>query len=226
MPLRESDLVVWYINFKNKMQQLYAASLGFTTSEINSIVADAAMLQYVFQLKDGCKNAAQSFSEILKALRSTTQQTPMGTLPSVPVAGTPPAAVLNGIIARLNGYVQRIRHHANYTLSIGQDLDIIPPSNTFNPATAKPVLKGRVDSGYPRLTWRNGKTDGVQLYVDRGDGNGYVLLAKRNSTSYIDIAPMPANTNFVTWSYKARYILDDEEIGLESDILTLEVIRV
>lgn len=150
----------------------------------------------------------------------------MNAFPPVPVAGTPPVAVLTGIFARVAAYVQRIRYHVNYTVTIGQELSIIPPPSTFNPATVKPVLKGKVLSGYPQLSWRNGRADGVQLYVDRQDGNGYVLLAKRNSTSYIDVTPLPANTQFVTWLYKAKYIIDDEEIGLDSDIISLEILRV
>lgn len=225
LPSNDADRVVWLNSFKTKMN-IYGPQLGFTAAELTSIQDDANMFQYIIQLKDNLKLASQSYAEIGKFLKSTSQQSPMNALPPVPVAGTPPAAVLTGIFARIVGYVQRIKYHANYTTAIGGELGIISPPNTFNPATVKPVLKGNVISGHPKITWRNGKADGVQLYVDRLDNNGFVLLAKRNSTSYIDIAPLPANTQFVTWHYKAKYIIDDEEIGLDSDILAIEVLRV
>lgn len=225
LPTSDAARVTWLNNFNTKMQ-LYGSQLGFSAAELSSITDDANMFQYVVQLKNDCRQAAQSFSSLTQALKSTTHQSAMNAFPPVPVAGTPPVAVLTGIFARVAAYVQRIRYHVNYTVTIGQELSIIPPPSTFNPATVKPVLKGKVLSGYPQLSWRNGRADGVQLYVDRQDGNGYVLLAKRNSTSYIDVTPLPANTQFVTWLYKAKYIIDDEEIGLDSDIISLEILRV
>lgn len=225
LPATDAGRVNWLNNFKTKMQQ-YGASLGFTSSEITSIANDAAMFQYAVQLKDSVRNSLSSLSALTDALTRSSVQTNMGAFPVIPVAGTPPTSVNTGIFSRIPVYVKRIKQHANYTATLGQEFDVISPPDTFNINTAKPVLKGVVEGTYPKLSWANSKADGVQIYVDRQDGNGFIELARRNHSPYIDVSPLPANTNTVTWLYKAKYILDDEEIGIESEVIPLAITRV
>lgn len=224
LPSGDLERVNWLNNFKTRMSQ-YGAQLGFTAAEITAAANDAAMFQYIVNLKEGCKAAMQSLVALTRNLRNS-PQVPMGAIPVLPVAGTAPASVLAGIFNRVSLTVARIKQHSNYTDAIGQEFDIIAPVSSFNPAAAKPVLKARVESGYPRLSWSRGQADGICLYVDRRDGAGFVLLDKLVRTNYIDITPLPANTFSVTWDYRARYMIDDDEIGLMSDTVTVSVVRV
>jgi hypothetical protein len=222
LPAGDADRITWLNNFKNKIQQ-HGASLGFTSAEITSIQNDANMYQYIVQLKEGCKQAFVSLVTLTKSISTTTAPVPMGALPNIPVAGTPPASIITGIFNRVAVYVKRIKSHQNYTPTLGQEFDIIPPSNTINPATMKPVLVSRVDDGMPRITWRKSIAHGVQLYVNRRDNNGWQPLAVRTSNVFIDTTPLPANTITATWDYKAKYVINDNEVGLESDVISVDV---
>jgi hypothetical protein len=225
LPFSDADKVTWLNNFKTQIMA-NGASLGFTAAEITSIQNDAAMFQYIVNLKEGSRQALQALSTLTQDLRTASALTPMGAIPPLPVAGTPPVPVANGIFSRVSVYVKRIKMHPNYTATLGQVFDIIPPVTVFDPATAKPTLNARVDSGFPRLSWKKLEADGVFLYVDRRDGNGFVLIDKLVRTSYIDTHALPANTFSATWDYKARFMIDDDEIGVDSEIVTVTVMRV
>ena len=53
--------------------------------------------------------------------------------------------------------------------------------------------------------------DMCELQVDRGDGNGFVLLAYDTTPNYIDTQPFPATP--VKWTYRAIYRVGDSRVG-------------
>ena len=224
LPVSDSDRLAWLTNFKNKIGT-YAASFGISQAEVASVAADHAMYQYLVNGVDAVRLYMQSLIQLRKSLRASSQS-PMGAIPVLPPLGAAPSSVQTGIFARINALVYRIKHHAGYTTAIGQDLDIISPVSTFNPATMKPELKVRLEAGYPVVTYVKGEADGIQLYVDRRDNNGFVLLDKILRTKYIDVHPLPPNTFTATVDYKAKYLISDDEVGLESDIVTITIVRV
>lgn len=226
LPVGDVNLASWYSSFSTKMNTLYGTSLGFTAAELADIQNDSTALQNAVQYKEDLRQAAYSMTAVVQALKRSSTQTMLGSLPVVPALLPLPQNTLTGIFNRLATHVRRIKQHANYTTAIGQDLDIIPPPSTFNPATVKPVLNVRLSGGYPVLRWSREKADGIYLYVDRRDGNGFTLIDKFVRIEYVDIEPLPANTFTATWDYKARFMIDDDEIGVFSDIVTIQVIRV
>lgn len=222
LPQADADRVTWLNNFKTKLTT-YGASLGFTAAEITAVQNDANMYQYVIGLKEGCRQAVLSLSALSHSLSSSGTQTSMGSMPVIPVAGNPPASVNNGVFNRIAVIVKRIKAHASYTPTLGQEFNIVVSSSTVDPATMKPVLTVKVEDGVPRISWKKGKAHGLQIYVDRRDNNGFVPLAMRVSTVFIDTAPLPASANTATWDYKAKYIINDDEVGLFSDTVSADV---
>jgi hypothetical protein len=224
LPVSDGDRLAWLTNFKNKIGG-YATTFGITAAEVTAVTNDHSMYQYLVQGVENVKLFMHALIALRRSLRASSQS-PMGTIPAMPSLGTAPAAVQTGIFARVNALVYRIKHHASYTTAIGQDLDIITPVSTFNPATIKPELTVKLDSGYPVIRYVKGEADGIKLYVDRRDSNGFVELDTVLKTKYIDGQALPPSTNNVTWDYKAKYIIGGDEIGLESDVVTITVIRV
>jgi hypothetical protein len=108
---------------------------------------------------------------------------------------------------------------------MGQDLNIIPPVIPFNPGNMLPNLTIRLESGHPLLKWKKGEADGLQLYVDRRDNNGFVPLAKVFRNTYLDVMEVPVNAFTATWDYKARYLIGDDEVGQFSPVISINVIR-
>jgi hypothetical protein len=137
-----------------------------------------------------------------------------------------PTMVPDGIFDRVTNLVATIKLHPNYTVAIGQDLRIIPPAAVpLNPATLQPVLTVKLEAGYPLLKWKKGNADGVNIYADRHDGNGMVFVKRIVSAQFIDPHPLPTGTVVATWDYQIIYLLEDQEVGLPSATISINVLR-
>lgn len=224
LPSSDADRAIWLNNFSNRLGQ-YRQALGITTAEVNSYVADAAMFAYMIQLYDASVQYAQALSSIKRNLRSSTQQVAMAALPVLPGNTNAPAPVNSGIFTRISQLVARIKVHAAYTTAMGQDLGIIAPVVPFDPNTMQPSLRISLEAGFPKLKWNKGMADATKLYVDRHDNAGFVLLKQTVKNTFLDTEALPANTYSVTWDYKARFMLDDDEVGVFSQTLSINVIR-
>lgn len=121
--------------------------------------------------------------------------------------------------------VARIKQNSAYSETMGQDLNVIPTVTLFNPNDMIPNLSIRLEAGHPLLKWKKGDADGVQLYVDRRDNEGFVTLAKVFRNTYLDIAIIPVNAFTATWDYKVRYMIGDDEVGQFSPVISINVIR-
>jgi hypothetical protein len=224
LPVSDADRVVWLNNFSIRLGQ-YAPSLGLATVDVTSIQHDAAMFAYVVQLHDGAHQYWTAVSGVKKQLRTSPQQTVAPVLPAMPNAGTAPSIVNSGVFNRIVLLVARIKQNSVYTLAMGQDLNIIPPVSTVNPNDLVPNLSIRLDAGHPLLKWKKGDADGLQLYVDRRDANGFVALAKVFRNTYLDTMALPQNVFTATWDYKGRYLIGDDEVGQFSPVISINVVR-
>jgi hypothetical protein len=224
LPVSDADRVVWLNNFSNRIGQ-YATSLGLATGDVASVQHDATMFAYVVQLQEAGHQYWTAVSGLKKQLRSSPQQSAAPVLPVSPAVGTPPAVVNSGIFNRILLLVSRIKQSSVYTIAMGQDLNVIPTVTVVNPNDMLPNLTIRLESGHPLLKWKKGDADGVQLYVDRRDNEGFVPLAKVFRNTYLDTMAVPANTFTATWDYKARYLIGDDEVGQYSPVISINVTR-
>ena len=88
---------------------------------------------------------------------------------------------------------------------------------------AKPVIELRlVQSGKPEVVWSKGDFDGVDIMVDRGDGN-FVFLATDTFPNYIDTFNLPIANSSALWKYKAIYRYGDDVVGIWSDVVSIAV---
>ena len=140
--------------------------------------------------------------------------------PDAPVIEPNPSqSVTPGISARLSTLVARIKAHPNYTEAIGQDLHIIGAQIVLDTSSWKPVLSIKYSAGHPVIVWTKGHADAIEIWADRGDGNGFVLFVVNNRPDTGDNTPLPAAG--VNWKYKAIYRLNDEQVGQWSDVLSI-----
>ena len=75
-----------------------------------------------------------------------------------------------------------------------------------------------LDAGRPHIKCPKGNADAIDLYVDRKDGNGFVLIGRLLKLDYIDIASLPAATLVQEWDYKAIYVIGNNPVGLMSAV--------
>lgn len=224
IPVADADRVVWLNTFSTRIGQ-YAVALGLLPTEVTSIQRDAQMFSYSVMLQDMAHQYWTATTGLKKQLRSSPQQIAAPALPAMPAAGIPPAAVNSGIFNRMILLVNRIKQSSAYTPTMGQDLNVIPTVSTVNPNDMIPNLSIRIEAGHPLLKWKKGDADGVQLYVDRRDTNGFVALAKVFRNNYLDVMGIPTGDFTATWDYKARYLIGDDEVGLFSPVISINVLR-
>src|SRR5215207_11087487 len=100
-------------------------------------------------------------------------------LPDFPAAVVPVAL---GIEARFRALVNDIKAHPNYNESIGQALGIEGAIQTGpDLSMLQPILKVEGSGGMINIRWGwqgdSAFLDMIELQVDRGNGQGFVMLA-------------------------------------------------
>jgi hypothetical protein len=223
IPSSDNDRVVWLNNFSTKLGT-YAANVGITAAEVTATLKDATMYQYIINLQEIYKQTLQNITGYKSLLRHAVgQQHLSAVIPSLPTLAAAPAAVPEGIFDRVSKLAARIKASLNYSTSIGSDLGIVAPVVVFDPTTLQPLLKVKLDAGRPFVKWTKGESDALDLYVDRNDGAGFVLLGRLMRNEYVDIAPLAATKVIDEWNYKGIYVISDQPTGLYSAVAPVSV---
>jgi hypothetical protein len=221
-PGGDAALGIWMNNFSSKLGT-HATSVGVSSAEVTSTQKDAAFYNYTVNLVELAKQTVNNMVGYKKLLKHASAQQHLSALPVFPTAATPPPAVAEGMLDRISKMVVRIKASVNYTDSIGQDLGIIAPETTIDASTLQPNLTVKLDAGRPHIKCSKGIADGVDLYVDRNDGQGFVFVVRLLKLDYIDTASLPAATPFADWHYKALYIIGNDNVGLMSSVVSVIV---
>ena len=93
---------------------------------------------------------------------------------------------------------------------------ILPKNTVFHPFPSPQSTKVKIQ-------WVKQGLDALELWVDRGDGKGFVFLAIDTIVPYVDTAALPAAGQSALWKYKGIYLQADERVGQWSDIVSLAV---
>jgi hypothetical protein len=112
--------------------------------------------------------------------------------------------------------VSRIKASLSYTTAIGNDLGIIAPESTIDISALQPILKVKLEAGKPRIKCSKGVADALDLFVDRHDGNGFILLGRLIKLDFIDTASLPSGVTLAEWSYRAIYVIGNDNVGMLS----------
>ncbi len=211
----------WVNHFAPTLLQ-QASTVGVSTAEVTSVTADAAWFDYIVRAQDAAASYAQQWTAYRNLARNGTA-TAMGPKPVFPDLGTAPDPVAPNIFGRITLLVGRIKKHPGYNPAIGQSLDIIGTEQTVDTTTAQPTLKLELQAGQPNVKWKKGSFDGVEIWVDRGTGTGFVFLAIDTVPDYLDTHALPAPGATALWKYKAIYRLADEPVGLWSNEVSIAV---
>lgn len=222
IPNSDSERNVWLNNFSTKIST-YANLVGITAAEVTAIQKDAVMFTYVINMLEVYKQTVNNITSHKNLLKHAVGQQHLGALPMAPTLSTPPAAVPEGVFDRISKLVKRIKASANYTEAMGNDLGIIAPTQTIDIASLQPDLKVSLDADRPHIKCNKGYADAIDLYVDRKDGAGFVLIGRLLKLDYIDVVGLPANTVLAEWDYKARYVIGNDVVGLMSSVVSVVV---
>jgi hypothetical protein len=200
----------------------YAELLMISPQDVEALKADAVCFRYALQalgVVQAYSQAWTSFKNLLRDGGPGSASWPVLSMLPEPI----PAAVDPGIIPRLSALAARIKTHKNYTPAIGQDLWLIGASQIIDPSTWKPALSIYSQAGHPVIVWPKGKASALEIWVDRGDGNQFVLFTINTEPNTTDTSPLPAPGAGAIWKYKAIYRLHDEPVGQWSDVISIAV---
>lgn len=222
IPSSDSEKGIWSNNFSTKINT-YATTLGLTAAEVTAIQKDIAMFIYILNMQEAYKQTMNNITSYKNLLKHAVGQQHLGALPTPPVLPTAPAAVPEGVFDRISKIVKRIKASVNYNEAMGNDLGIIAPVQTFDPALLQPELKVTLDGDRPHIKCAKGYSDAIDLYVDRKDGVGFVLIGRLTKPDYIDVANLPANVLLAEWDYKARYVIANDVVGVTSSVVSIVV---
>lgn len=224
IPSSDSEKVVWLNNFTTKMG-LYATPLGVTTAELTSLQKDNAFFQYIISVMEVYRQNVLNMAGYKNMLKKAVGQQHIGAMPVLPTLPAAPPAVPEGVFDRVSKLVIRIKASLNYTDNIGSDLGVISPVETIDVATMQPDIKINLEVGKPHLKWKKGYADALDLYVDRNDGVGFVLIGRLTRNEYLDVVSLPSSKVFDEWQYKGIYVIADTPVGLFSKITSVDVKR-
>ncbi len=113
--------------------------------------------------------------------------------------------------------ISQPRNRAEISLSAASPL---AGRGTVQPAIAATIMGNQVNV---KWGWGGNSAflDSCEIWVDRGDGKGFVLLTIDTTPGYTDTQPFPAVS--VKWTYKAIYRLNDAQVGLWSQPASVTV---
>jgi hypothetical protein len=224
LPRVDTELALWLNNFSTSFAA-YATALGFAEAEVNSVKADAAMLNYIVgELMPTYKSALQARTSFKNLLVSGPVSSAGVALPLPPATGPAPAVVPAGIVPRLRNLIQRIHLAPGYTPEIGLDLGIDEPEESGPSApdsSPKPTVKARsTGPGLVQLDFSKERFDGVLIESLRDGDDGWQSLGLDTYSPYLDERPPKVAGKPETRQYRARYMLRDQPTGEWSDIVT------
>lgn len=203
----------------------YAATLGITAGEVSDAEKDAAFFSYVLARQFDVQAFAEEltgYKNLARYGRGTEILPALPTPPSFPAPA--PSVVGAKIEERFRKKAAKIKASPNYTDSIGQALRIVKPETPFVPADGKPRFKIIIDAGRPVIKWTKGQYQGVDVYADYGDGQGFRKAERDLSSPFVDRHDLPAAGQSAVWKYKLIYVFKDEQVGRWSDEASVTVV--
>ncbi len=223
MPSKAQEKLIWLQNLSNKIEN-YAAKYGITAAAVTDMkdgyVWLAYWMNYRQQYQEYLKKLSKFKDEIMNDLGATSVP------PSPPTFAAAPTSVSSGIIVRAMAIVNAIKSNIGYTIADGNDLGIegVEMVGRIDFKDAQPQIKVRlVSGGHPEIVWTKGDFDGIDIYVNRGNGH-WEFLATDSYPNYTDTTPLPAVGLSAAWSYKTIYRYDDEQVGQWSNPVSISVI--
>lgn len=207
-------------NFSNKIGG-YQALFGLDAAVITSVQNDAAYMSFVLAGTSGSDTYKQAWTGLKKDTRNGKGTDPMTGFPTPVDVSTPPTAVAPGIEGRFRSLATQIKAHPSYTVGIGEDLGIVADEDTTT--LTAPKLKVEMVGGSPVISFNKSKSDGIRLYSMRGTEKSFGFLAVDTRSPYVDNRPNEEEGIPETRQYYAFYIKADEQVGSQSDTVSVSV---
>jgi hypothetical protein len=235
IPRPDKEFGPWLDNLNIKVPTV-ATKYSIPAATVTQLASDTLMWDFILKNYDAADNYAKQFT----SFKNTLRKGPIGnvaitfpapptftaiTFPAPPTFTAIPPAVFNGIERRIRLLANQIKSNPNYSVGDGEALGIIgdDPVGILSQEDLQPTLKVSLNGGKVLVKWKKGKTDGINIYVKRGDAD-FVFLAFDGSPDYTDGSALPDAST--TWTYRAIYVIKDTEVGQFSDAVSINVRKI
>jgi hypothetical protein len=190
LPRRQDALLPWCSNLKTKLPN-YGSTLGFNGADLAKVVED---LDFIIYLLQQWLPAVRGFSEgatayVKSALRGE------GASAALPVF-TPPAlgtvSVTDpGALTRVLDFIEdKIKAADGYTDAIGEDLQIIGPSEPDNALPEAPEASAEVRGSEVLIKFKKSGHMGVWIESQVASEEAWAYLAIDTGSPYNDARPL------------------------------------
>ncbi len=214
------EFVAQLNNFKSKLGN-YQAVLGLTNAQIDAAEDDADFMAFAVLGSITANTYKEGWSSLKQNVRGGDGTTPIGAFPAAVNIATPPTSVAPGVEQRFRAIVAQIKTNPAYTKAMGEDLQIIAAVSTST--LEQPELSVKVDGGNAIITFKKGKSNGVKIYGKRGTETAFSFLAIDTRSPYVDNRPNETPGSPETRQYYAYFIINDEQVGGQSDVISINM---
>lgn len=195
-PRSDSGLLIWLGNFQNTLAT-QAKALSVNAAEIKPALDGAKDLSAAIQVDE------QKYAEWQAAVAYT-------------------ADLKKQALPEIQRIVDRLRVAPGFTDEHAKAMMAVPPrQKTWALADHKPSIRGSFAGGKVRLQWTRGPLDGIHVYGRKQGETAWQLLGRDNRPPYDDPRPLLPNTSVEVREYRVIGVIEDEEVGQPSDIITV-----
>lgn len=195
IPPADDAKIIWLTNLRDTIDA-HATTLGITAARVTQIKAWCNDL--IAQI-NATNTAKQAW--LAAAATKATQQT----------------ASLGG----LRGEINQWKANPACTDAIEAALKIVGSGSDFDPDTFKAEITAEVISGHVRIKFKKGQTHGINLYSRLKGQSAWKFVSRDTNSPYDDFTALAVAGTPEVREYQAYGVLNDEQIGLASDIVSV-----
>jgi len=195
IPRRWGDRVNWLNNVKTKIAT-HGPTLLLTAGQITAI-------------QNRCTTATTAIQAV------TTKENEL----EAAIAGR--TTTIDTEFGALRTEFNALKTNSAMTPAIATDLQIVGTTTPFDPNTFKPELSGSLVGGGIEIRFKKGPTGGVNISTRLRGQTAWTFLARDTSSPYLDNRPLAVPTTAEIREYMAYGVVDDAQIGLQSDIVSV-----
>ena len=195
VPTQQEQKASWSLQFSEKSAEL-APTLGLSPADLAELLTSSTNISQA--VKDSISAKAAAKSVVAQKM-----------------------LVIDNEVKSLRRWAQAIKAHKNYTEAIGEALGIVGSEGDADRDGLKPELSARAASDHVRLSFTKKGIDGVHVYGRRKGEGAWQLLGTDYFSPYTDHRPLAVAGTPETREYMFRGIIHDEEVGVDSDIVSV-----
>ncbi len=141
---------------------------------------------------------------------------------AVTAANADAAQVFAQQVAPLRALIDQLKTNPKLTDGMGTDMRIFTSTTVHNPADTKPSIKVKAEPGHVTVTGSKDYAELVNIYMRIAGTTAWILVGvRRKKFPFDDQTPLKQAGVPEVREYMGRGVINDEEVGLASDIVTV-----